>query len=91
MLIIDEVYTAQRIEYCNGQFIGLTKDGVASKTVLTFMVQSIYGKYKDVVCLIPINKLDTALLREWFFKVMEGINDCFQVLAVSADNHVCNQ
>ena len=61
------------------------------KAVLTFMVQSIYGKYKDVVCLIPINKLNTALLREWFFKVMKGINDCFQVLAVSADNHVCNR
>ena len=25
-LIIDEVYTVQRIEYCNGQFIGFTKD-----------------------------------------------------------------
>ena len=91
VLIIDEVYTAQRIEYCNGQFIGLTKDGAASKTVLTFMVQSIYGKYKDVVCLIPINKLDTALLHEWFFKVKKGINDCFQALAESADNHVCNR
>ena len=89
MLIIDKVYTAQQIEYCNGQFIGLIKDGIASKAVLTFMVQSIYGRYKDVVCLIPINKLDTALLREWFFKVMEGINDRFQVLLFSADNHVC--
>ena len=29
VLVIDEVYTAQRIEYSNGQFIGLTKDGVA--------------------------------------------------------------
>ena len=67
VLIIDKAYTAQRIEYCNGQFIGLTKDGGALKTVLTFNVQSIYSKYKDVVCLIPINKLDTALLRECFF------------------------
>ena len=65
--------------------------GVASKTVLTLMVQSIYGTYKDVVCLIPNNKLETALLGEWFFEVMEGINDCFQVLAVSADKHVCNR
>ena len=32
------------------------------------MLQKLYGKYKDVVCLIPINKLDTALLRKWFFK-----------------------
>ena len=91
IVVLIIVYTVQQIEYCNGQFLGLTKDVVASKTVLTFIVQSIYGKYKDVACLIPINKLDTALLCECFFKVMEGINDCFQVFAVSADNHVCNR
>ena len=91
VLIVDEVYTAQRIEYCNGQFIGLTKDGTPSKTVLTFMVQSIYSKYRDVVCLVPISKLDSGLLREWFCKVMEGLKDVFLVLAVSAGNHVCNR
>ena len=91
VLIVDEVYTAQRIEYCNGQFIGLTKDGTPSKTVLTFMVQSIYSKYRDVVCLVPISKLDSGLLREWFCKLMEGLKDFFLVLAVSADNHVCNR
>ena len=91
VLIVDEVYTAQRIEYCNGQFIGLTKDGTLSKTVLTFMVQSIHSKYRDVVFLVPISKLDSGLLREWFCKVMEGLKDFFLVLAVSADNHVCNR
>ena len=31
VLIVDEVYTSQQIEYCNGQFIGLTKDGSCFK------------------------------------------------------------
>ena len=36
-LLIDEVYTAQRIQYNNGKFIGLTNDGVPAKTVLPLM------------------------------------------------------
>jgi len=91
VLLIDEIYTAQRVEYSNGSFIGLNKDGVPSKTVVAFMVQSISGKYKDVVCLIPINRIDTALLREWFEKMMDGIKQYLLVLAVCADNHVCNR
>jgi len=72
VLIIDEVYTAQRVEYTNGSFIGLTEEGMPAKTFLAFMVQSIAGKYKDVICLVPVNRLDTALLHLWFDKVMEG-------------------
>ena len=90
-LMIDEVYTAQRIEYNNGSFTGLTEDGVPAKTVLTFMVQSVCSKYKDVVCLIPVNCLDTALLQRWFEKVMHALDGIFFVVAVSVDNHICNR
>ena len=91
VLMIDEVYTAQRVEYCNGSFIGVTEDGTPTKTVLAFMIQSLMGNYKDVVCLIPVNKLDTHLLRSWFDHVMNALDDFCFVVAVSTDNHVCNR
>ena len=75
--MIDEVYTAHRVEYCNGAFVGLSENGNPAKTVLTFMIQSAHGKYKDVVCVVPINKLDTGLLRVWLDKVMNALNDFF--------------
>ena len=38
VLMIDEIYTAQRVEYSNGSFVGLTEEGMPSKTVLTFII-----------------------------------------------------
>ena len=90
-LMIDEVYTANRIEYSNGTFVGLNNDGEPVKTVQTFMVQSTYSKFKDVVCLVPVHKLDSTQLRYWLDKVMAALRDIFCVLAVSIDNHVCNR
>ena len=85
------MYTAQRVEYSNGAFIGLSKDGVPAKTVLAFMVQSTCNKYKDVVCLVPINRLDTTILCTWFDKVMKAIDEIFFVVGLSVDNHICNR
>ena len=61
-LMINEVYTAQRIEYSNESFVGLTEEGAPAKTVLTFMIYFVCSKYKDVVCLLPVSQLYTVLL-----------------------------
>ena len=75
------------MEYNNSSFVGLI-DGRPAKTVHAFIIQSVAGKYKDVVCLIPVNKLNTPLFRHWFDCVLDGINDLFLVVAISVDNHV---
>ena len=46
-LLIDEVYTANRAEYQNKTFFGLTE--ACARIVLTFMVQSVCKNCKDVV------------------------------------------
>ena len=86
--LIDKVHTAQRVEYSNGSFVGLRDDGLPAKTVLAFMVQSVCGSYKDVVCVVPINKLDTSILTSLFQKVMLALDKIFLVIAVSVDNHI---
>ena len=90
-LMIDEVYTAKRTEYSNRTFVGVTEEEEPAKTVLAFMVQSICSKFKDVVCLVPVLKLDSTKLRYWFDKDMEALQDLFSIVAVSIGNHVCNR
>ena len=91
VLLIDEVYTAQRVEYSNGSYVGMTEDGHVAKTVLAFMVQSVCKNYRDIVCLVPVEKLDTKLLHSYFNIVMHALDEIFFVVAVSLDNHVCNR
>ena len=68
VLMVDEVSTAQRIEYSYGNFVGLTVEGKQAKTVLTFMIQSVSHKYKNVVCLLLLNQLDTEFLKNGLIK-----------------------
>ena len=90
-LMIDEVYTAQRMKNSNGSFDGLSEKGAPTETVLIFMIQSVRSKYKDVVCLQSVSQSDTASLQKWFKKVMLALDDLFFVIVVSVDNHNCNR
>ena len=91
VLIIDEIYTAQRIEYQNGRVIGLTKDGKPAKTVLAFMIHSISSKFSDVVFLVAVDTLNTDLLHGYFNQVIQQLHNIVFIQAVSMDNHAVNR
>ena len=44
-----------------------------------------------MVCLIPISKFDTSILQAWLHKVLLALHNLFVVVAVFADNHICNR
>ena len=90
-LMIDEIYTAKRVEYSNGAFVGLTSDREPTKTVLSFMIQSVSSHYKDIVCIIPVNRLSAQDLLKYFRRVMADLAEFVEVIAISVDNHAVNR
>lgn len=66
------MYTAQRVEYSGGQIFGF-EGGLPTRTLLSFLINSILGKYNDLVCFVPVVTLDSAQLQKHFMKVLESI------------------
>ncbi len=75
-LLIDEVYSKQKVEYSapQGQVLGLaTESGNVVSTILTFMVTSLRSKYRDVVALYPVSGLTAEQLNEAFLEVIRRL------------------
>ncbi len=90
VLMLDEIYCAERAEYASGRFFG--SSGEMCKTVLCFMVKSIGGNYSDVVALFPVRNLDAKRIYQEFMGVMKELTSIgYQVTAVSVDNAAPNR
>ena len=91
ILIVDEIYSAQRVEYSNGRFFG-QKNGEPTKTMLGLMIKSVAGKYSDMIALVPQTKLNSEVLKSEFDKVFEATTVVgFHMVATLADNHRINR
>ena len=91
VVILDEIYCAQRMEYIGGQFFGM-KDGKSIKTLLVFMIKSVAGAYMDVVAHYPVSNLDSNMLEEAAKEVMKTLHEIgFEALILSLDNAAPNR
>ncbi|QQP39506.1 Putative LOC101234561, partial [Caligus rogercresseyi] len=90
-LLVDEVATAKRVEYSNGTFFGFEKME-PTKTVLAFLITSICGKYKDVVGLNPVVKLNAELLAHLHRVALRAATEAgFLVITSICDGHSVNR
>ena len=69
VLLIDEIYTAQRVEFQTGKLYGY-ESKQTTKTLLCFMVSSVARNYRDVVCLSAVVNLTSGLLHKMFIQVL---------------------
>ena len=93
MLLFDEIYVHQHIDYANGKFQGLTFDGQKPcKSVLSFMIKSLSSIYSDVIALVPIASLTIETLERHFMEALQlAIDGGFSVIGSCCDNHTVNR
>ena len=73
-ILIGEVYTSKACEFVNGQFRGieLGTDN-PTKTLLSIMASTVTSKFSEIVEMIPVVKLDSALLKTMFFPIVQQL------------------
>ena len=90
IVLIFQVYTAQRADYAGGSLFGV-ESGEPTRTLLTFMINSIGGKYEDIVCFVPVTSLDWQTLLHHFMKVMSALQGIgFETMLTITDGHHTN-
>ena len=63
-VVIDEVKTDQSVDYTGGNFAGEGADGI-TKGLLAIMINSLGGKYNDIVAMVPVATLKSLLSLDW--------------------------
>ena len=89
-LILDEVYVSKQVSFQNGRFYG-NENGEITKTLLCIMIQSVAGKYNDVIVLKPISNLTHKIQYEIWYKVIKKLISLgFYVNATLVDGNNVN-
>jgi len=91
-LLFDEVYSSRRCEYSNGKFYGYDSEDGTSKTVLCFMITGTASSYRDIVCMVPLSKIDSEVINKWWWLVVQTLTEIgFRIVSSISDGHSANR
>ena len=89
-ILMDEVYSHQRVQYINGQFYG-AEGGETTKTMLCVMIKSVLGKYRDIIAMTPISSINADKLSSIWTDVVGKIEKIgFDPAVTMTDGHSSN-
>ena len=94
VLNIDEVYVQSDFSHKGGNIFGSSSSNVevAAKTVLAFMVTSLFEKWSEIVRLYPLASTDAKEVFEMVTTVIADIEKCnLNVVVLCSDNLPLNQ
>ena len=72
LVLMDEVYSHQAVQYVNGKFFG-AEGGEITKTMLCVMIKSIAGKYRDIVAMAPVVNINANKLHSLWTGVVNKV------------------
>lgn len=93
-LQIDEIYTKKQLSYIAKCLYGFAenRDGELAKTVLGFMINSVYGHMKEIVSLIPVSNISGEELNDYTKNIIYKLQSIgFKIISISSDNHKINR
>ncbi|KAG0727943.1 hypothetical protein GWK47_033558 [Chionoecetes opilio] len=90
-LALDEVYLAQGVELAAGTVTDETREGNVARTLLCTMINSIAGRYEDMISMDPIESISADRQVDIFLQVLQGLTEVgYQVVSVTTDGHKVN-
>uniref|UniRef100_A0A0K2UNI0 Putative LOC101234274 [Hydra vulgaris] n=1 Tax=Lepeophtheirus salmonis TaxID=72036 RepID=A0A0K2UNI0_LEPSM len=88
ILIFDEVYSSQRIEFISGKLYG---SETPTGTILCFMIRSVTYNYNDVVAMVPVFTLNSKIIKNWTMEAIKMITKLgFDVVGLVCDGYASN-
>lgn len=93
-LCIDEIYVNSKLEYKSKKVTGYADNNCndLAKTVVCFMISSPFGRFKEIVRLIPVSSLTGQQLKDYSLEVINFVQIIgFRVLCIITDNNRVNQ
>ena len=94
MLLVDEIHLKSFFDYKLGNIVGNSFNcpSEAAKSAFAFMISSVFSAYKDVVHLLPTNKLIADNLHAMIKKIVCGLENVgFRVVTVITDNNAISR
>ncbi|CAH1978417.1 unnamed protein product [Acanthoscelides obtectus] len=97
-LIIDEIYVSSRMDYRSQSLVGSaenensTDDCEFAKTIVTFMISSVFGQMNEVIKLWPVHNVKGLELAKMTKDVIDLVQACnFEIICIITDNHSINR
>ena len=72
-ILIDELYTSEACDFVTGQFRGIELGTDNPHKNTSIMLSSVTSKFLEIVEMIPVVKLDSALLKTMFFQIVQQL------------------
>ncbi|KAF2903423.1 hypothetical protein ILUMI_02763 [Ignelater luminosus] len=93
ILLMDEIHLKENLDYKSGNIVGNAfNDEKLAKSAHVFMISSLMSPYKEVVHILPVNKMTGEVLHTFLKNIVIGLhNNGFEVLGVVSDNYSINR
>ena len=70
-VILDEVHSAQTVDYSNGKFFGIEHVDMPTKRLLCVMLKSVAGPFMDVIAMSPMTDTSAEVVHKVWLNVIK--------------------